>query len=175
MGEDNASLLAAAARGDQTAWHKLVARYEALLWSIARGFRPGGADRADVVQNTWLKLVENLDRVADPDRPAGWPATTARRECLRLLRRTERRGEADGPPPDLPADAPAVDEGLLVAERDRALRRAVERLSGKCRELIRVLTFERGDVALDVQVDTDLRVRVTGDDGRTVVTRWFAA
>ncbi len=139
MSDDNASLLAAAASGDQGAWNKLVSRYNALLWSIARGYRLGGADCADVVQNTWLRLVEHLDRVTDPERLAGWLATTARRECLQLLRRVERRRVVDEPSVELADDAPPVDEGLLVAERDAALWRAVEQLSGKCRELIRTL------------------------------------
>ncbi|MBB5960178.1 RNA polymerase sigma factor (sigma-70 family) [Saccharothrix tamanrassetensis] len=139
MGEDNAELLAAAARGDQAAWNELVARYGALLWSVARGFRLSTADCADVVQNTWLRLVENLDRVTEPERLAGWLATTARRECLQLLRRAGRRRESDVPPPEVVDDTPPPDEGLLVAERDRALWRAVDQLSDKCRQLIRTL------------------------------------
>ncbi|WP_433272000.1 RNA polymerase sigma factor [Actinosynnema sp. CS-041913] len=139
MGEDNAALLAAAARGDQAAWNELVTRYGALLWSIARGFRLSTADCADVVQSTWLRLVENLDRVTEPERLAGWLATTARRECLQLLRRVERQREAGVPVPEAADEGPSVDEGLLIAERDLALWRAVDRLSDKCRQLIRAL------------------------------------
>lgn len=162
VSEDNESLLSAAARGDQAAWNELVSRYEALLWSIARGFRLSSADCADVVQNTWLKLVEKLDRVDDPDRLAGWLGTTARRECLQLLRRAERRRVADLPPPDVPDDGPPVDEGLLVAERDAALRRAVEQLSDKCRELIRVLMVSPPLTYLEVSAVLDMPVGSIG-------------
>ncbi|GAA0207777.1 sigma-70 family RNA polymerase sigma factor [Saccharothrix mutabilis subsp. mutabilis] len=139
VGEDNASLLSAAARGDQAAWNELMARYTPLLWSVARGFRLGTADCADVVQNTWLKLVEKLGTVSDPERLAAWLATTARRECLQLLRRAERRRAADEEPPDVADDSPPPDDGLLLAERDAALWRAVDRLPDACRRLIRLL------------------------------------
>jgi len=39
------------------------------------------------VQNTWLRLVGHLDRINEPEHLAGWLATTARRECLHVLRR----------------------------------------------------------------------------------------
>src|ERR1700743_1021445 len=64
----NGELVAAAAAGDQKAWDALVDRFTSLLWNIARQYRLSPADAADVVQTTWLRLVENLDRIAEPDR-----------------------------------------------------------------------------------------------------------
>lgn len=43
-----------------------MSRFSSLLWSIARGFRLDSRDAADVVQITWLRLVENLDRIEEP-------------------------------------------------------------------------------------------------------------
>jgi RNA polymerase sigma factor (sigma-70 family) len=138
---DNAQLLARAAGGDQSAWDLLVDRYNGLLWSIARGFRLDLSDAADVVQNTWLRLVEHVDRVTEPDRLGGWLATTARRECLQLIRRGARDRTAASADllDDLPDPAPPVDAGLLLDERDAALWRAFGTLSDRCRELLRVL------------------------------------
>src|SRR5438093_11326126 len=84
------ALLVAAAGGDQAAWDAIVSNYGSLLWSIARSYRLSAADAGDVVQLTWLRLVENIDRIADPDRLPGWLATTIRRECLQLIRRAGR-------------------------------------------------------------------------------------
>jgi RNA polymerase sigma factor (sigma-70 family) len=140
MGEPNA-LLAAAAAGDAAAWDELVDRYTGLLWSVARGFRLPTADAADAVQTTWLRLVENLNRIDDPERLPGWLATTVRRECLRTLRRGRREGptfDEDGLP-ELPEDAEPLDAGLLAAERDAALWRAFETMSPQCRVLLRIL------------------------------------
>src|SRR5659263_468082 len=72
----SAQLVAAAAGGDATAWRAIVERFEQLLWAVARGHRLGQSEAADVVQTTWLRLVENLDRIRDPDHLGAWLATT---------------------------------------------------------------------------------------------------
>ncbi|TWP47502.1 sigma-70 family RNA polymerase sigma factor [Lentzea tibetensis] len=138
VSDDNGVLLAAAARGDQASWNELVRKYNALLWSIARGFRLSTEDASDVVQNTWLRLVENLDRINQPDRLAAWLGTSARRECLQLLKRNTKTTTVEELP-ELRDPAPEVDTSLLVDERDHALWQAVQRLSDKCYQLIRVL------------------------------------
>jgi RNA polymerase sigma factor (sigma-70 family) len=132
-------LLAAASAGDQGAWDALVERYTSLLWSVVRSYRLPAPDAADVVQTTWLRLVEHLDRIADPDRLPGWLATTARRECLRLLRHAGREVQSSTALIDVPDDAPELDAGLLRDERDAALWHALSLLEEFCQRLIRVL------------------------------------
>src|SRR6516162_2292952 len=78
-------LVARARSGDRQAWDSLVERYAPLIWSICRRHRLGHADADDVGQSVWLRLVDQLDRVRDPAALPGWLATTARRECLRVL------------------------------------------------------------------------------------------
>ncbi len=137
---DTTTLLEAAAHGDQAAWDALVDRYVSLLWSVARAHRLSDADAADVVQTTWLKLVENLGRIKDPERLPGWLATTARHECLRQIRRTDRERPTDDQVWESePAPGAGVDAALLLGERDAALWRALDRLSDQCRRLLRVL------------------------------------
>jgi RNA polymerase sigma factor (sigma-70 family) len=138
--EDDAILLAAAANGHQPSWNALVDRYTGLLWSIARGFRLDTADCADIIQNTWLHLVESLDRISDPERLVGWLATTARRECLQLLRRRSRAVIEGGDIlDDLVDPAEPVDARILLTERDAALWRTLDALSDHCRRLLRLL------------------------------------
>jgi RNA polymerase sigma factor (sigma-70 family) len=141
VADDNGRLLAAAAAGDQGAWDELVARFSGLLWSVARGYRLNTADTGDAVQTTWLRLVENLDRIHDPERLAGWLATTVRNECLRLLRKAGR--ECPGPVlewvDELPDAAAPLDANLLTDERDAALWRALATISQRCQRLLRVL------------------------------------
>jgi RNA polymerase sigma factor (sigma-70 family) len=134
------ALLAAARAGDQCAWDALVERYTGLLWAVARGFRLDPADAGDMVQMTWLRLVEHLDSVADPDRLGGWLVTTLRRECLQLLRRRrERPAAVDDLLTAVPDGGPPVEDGLLLAERDAALWRAFRTLPERCQRLLRVL------------------------------------
>lgn len=140
-----ADLVAAAAGGDGTAWSELVNRYAGLVWSVARGFRLGPSDAADVSQSVWLRLVESLGSVRDPARLAGWLATTTRRESLRLLQRAGRehvddqvveavvttRGDAAAPP----------ESHVLTAEGNRELWAAVRSLSERCRRLLRTYAY----------------------------------
>lgn len=134
-----ATLLARAAQGDQRAWNALVDEHSRLLWSVARSFRLDAADANDVVQTTWLRLLEHLDRIEDPSRLVGWLVTTARREAMRVLRRSSReRPVIEDTVLDRPDDGPPVDSGLLQDERNHALWDAFSRLSEKCRQLLRV-------------------------------------
>jgi RNA polymerase sigma factor (sigma-70 family) len=135
-------LVVAAAGGDQAAWEEIVDRFAGLVWATARAHRLSRDDAADVAQTTWLRLVENLDRIRDPERVGAWLATTARRESLRKLRLGARERPSDEV--DLfeaPADNP-IDHHLLQRERDGALWDAFSRLSDRCKTLLRMLVAE---------------------------------
>ncbi len=137
-----ADLVARARDGDQAAWNALVERYTGLVWSVARAHRLSSSDAADVVQTTWLRLVENLGSVKDPERLAGWLVTTSKRECLRLLRKSGREvvGYLDDTSEDVADElAETVDYALLQDERDVALWQCFARLSERCQRLLRVL------------------------------------
>ncbi|MDQ6778134.1 MAG: sigma-70 family RNA polymerase sigma factor [Actinomycetota bacterium] len=133
-------LIQAASEGDEQAWGVLVDRFEGLVWATTRAHRLSQADAADVTQTTWLRLVENLDRINDPERLGGWLATTARRECLRHLRLRGRELQIDD---DSFLEAPseeAAEDRLIVRERDDALRRAFGRIGERCQALLRMLS-----------------------------------
>lgn len=161
---DTTKLLESAADGDQAAWDALVERYASLLWSVARAHRLGDADAADVVQTTWLKLVENLRRIQDPERLPGWLATTVRHECLRQIRRAER----ERPTPDdeswrgRPADEQGVDAALLLEERNAGLWRALAKLSEQCQRLLRVLMADPAPSYAEVSAALDIPVGSIG-------------
>lgn len=138
--ESAGDLLRQARDGSQGAWDALVDRFTALLWSIARAHRLGDADAGDVVQTTWLRLVEHLGRIEDPDRLPGWLATTARHECLATLRRSGRERPTDDETSFEAADgADPLDSRLLAQERDARLWECFGQLSGRCQALLRVL------------------------------------
>jgi RNA polymerase sigma factor (sigma-70 family) len=146
--DDTGQLVRGAAGGDEAAWRGLVGRFSGLVWSVARAHRLANADAADVFQTTWLRLAEHIGRIEHPDRIGAWLATAARRECLQHLRSAARATPTD----DMdrldvsPAVGNPTEEAVLAAEKQRedaaraaALRRALGRLPGRCRELLRVL------------------------------------
>ena len=125
---DLATLLRAASEGDQEAWNAITDRFTSLLWSVARSYRLGSDDAEDVVQNTWLRLLENLTKIDNPEALPGWLATTARREALGILRRRGRtvltRDEDLGVDLADPAST-ELDSALLEDERDVELLRVL--------------------------------------------------
>jgi RNA polymerase sigma factor (sigma-70 family) len=128
--------------GDPGAWEEIVQRFDGMLRAVVRRHRLSGADAADVVQTTWLRLAETHDRLRDPSRVGAWLATTARRECLRTLRGLAREvpDEQAHEAPD--GDLARIDERLLLADRDRELWSAFARLSKRDQTLLRMLIAE---------------------------------
>jgi RNA polymerase sigma factor (sigma-70 family) len=140
---DVGGLVVAAAEGDRAAWDQLVDRYSGLVWGVARGHRLQGADAADVFQTTWLRLVENLTRVRDPQRVGAWLATTARRESLRIIGQRSRETVQEPETLDFIADdSPPLDAELLRAERDDVVWQCLETVPERCRSLLRVLVSD---------------------------------
>ena len=80
-------VVAEARAGTGAAWEILIRRFGGLVAAIARRCRLNDADVAEVCQTTWLRLVENLDRIEQPERLGAWLATTSRRESLRIATR----------------------------------------------------------------------------------------
>ncbi len=151
-------LLAASARGDQTAWNELVERFSSLVWATARAHRLSRDDAADVAQTTWLRLVEHLDRIREPERLGAWLATTARHESLRLIRRSGREQPTEDADLFEIPDDDGIDRLLLDRERDGALWQAFSSLSERCKTLLRVLmadeppSYEEVSAALGMPV-----------------------
>jgi RNA polymerase sigma factor (sigma-70 family) len=156
-------LVRRAAVGEGAAWAELTHRYTRLLWSIARGHGLGAADADDAVQATWVRLLENLDGLREPDRVGAWLATTARRECLRILRRSGReRPTGDERFPDVADSAPALDTALLREERDVVLWSAFSGLSERCQGLLRLLFSEPPIAYSEVSQILDMPVGAIG-------------
>jgi RNA polymerase sigma factor (sigma-70 family) len=135
-----ARVVRAAASGDQDAWEALVAEFGRVVLGVARAHRLSEADAADVAQTTWLRLVEHLGRIHDPERLGAWLATTARRESLRVLRRASRQIVTDQVPE--PSGEDDVAQRLLAQERHAAVRQAFRRLRSSDQALLGLLVAD---------------------------------
>jgi RNA polymerase sigma factor (sigma-70 family) len=157
----NSELVAAAVAGDQKAWDALVDRYTGLLWNLTRQYRLSAADASDVVQTTWLRLLENLTRISDPERLAGWLKTTASRESLRVSRRSDYPRPGDDFT-GIPDDGPAPGQQLLDDELDAILWDALTRLGDPCERLIRLLISDPPPSYAEVADMLDMKVGSIG-------------
>ncbi len=136
-----AELVMSATDGDEDAWHALVDRFTGLTWSIARAHRLGAEDAADVVQTSWLRLVEHLGNLREPDRVGAWLAATVRHESRRVLRQASRERPGVEPTDDVPdtTEESSPETAVLESERRAALWQQLEQLPQRCRSLLRVL------------------------------------
>lgn len=153
MGETTiASLVAAAAAGDEGAWHDIIDRYAPLLSGVIAGYRLSTAAQQDVAQIVWLRLVENLDRLRSARALPKWLVTTARREALHQLRVQAQATMLDptilswtevhrpGASTDQPDPEP--DGPLLAAELREALLAAFAELPDHQRRLLEMLLVD---------------------------------
>ena len=138
---DVAWLVRCAADGDRWAWERLVDQYARLIWAMTRDFKLAESDAADVFQATWLRLLENIDRLEFPARVGSWLAATARHECLRSLAARKKLVPVhdDVTLREAVVPAPGIDEGLLAEERALAVREAISHLPWHWQRLVELL------------------------------------
>ena len=119
-------------------------RYAPLVWSICTRFQLSNQDTEDVGQNVWLLLVEQLGKLREPAALPGWLATTTHRECLRVVtstQKSERLGNKLDEALQV-VDKTAIEEEILVAERNAALLAAFAELPLFYQQLLSMLMAE---------------------------------
>lgn len=163
---DVTDLVHDAADGSQHAWDCLVDRYTPLVMSVIRRHRLDVDDAQDAYQTVWLRLVEHLARIEEPRALPGWLTTTARHECLRLIRARARVHPLDPTSLDEAGlddgrqrvNESSVEDGLLRQERHQALLAAFAELPDHQRALLMLLladppmSYEEIGRRLDVSV-----------------------
>lgn len=142
-GSDLHVLVRAAAAGDSDAWNRLVQRFGTMVIAVARSCRLNDADVAEVHQVVWLRMVENIGRIEQPERIGAWLATTAKRESLRVVRAKGRLTlDHDGLLQRADTTTKPVDAGPIEEERAKAVREAFSRLPAHCQRLLRLMAVD---------------------------------
>ncbi|MGD9528278.1 RNA polymerase sigma factor [Pseudonocardia sp.] len=133
-------LLQRAGQGDRDAWEHLVRRYEPAVAASIRSCRLQEADARDAAQQTWLLMLEYGHRIREPEAMQGWLRTTARRECLRILRDDRRIDQLpDGDGRWCVDGTCDVEQGVVDADTARRLRALVASLPVRSAQLVRAL------------------------------------
>jgi RNA polymerase sigma factor (sigma-70 family) len=164
------ALVENAAGGKESAWNTIVRRYQPLVWSICHRYGLTGADADDIGGNVWLRLVTKLSSIREPAALPGWLATTARRECLRLLRDQHRSIPYDVQDAGDPTEA-EPDTQLLMAERRTALRGAFARLPERDRQLLTMLFADPPVAYTEISTSLDMPVGAIGPTRQRCLAR----
>lgn len=136
--------------GDARAWDRLIQKYRVLVFSIPRRMGLSDDDSADVFQQAFLSLYQNIDRIVDGGSVPRWLAVTTSRETLRLLRSRSKAPATGDETLDtvLASEDATAEEEALRAEQAETLWRAVERVGGRCTPLLKML-FSEQDVSYE--------------------------
>jgi RNA polymerase sigma factor (sigma-70 family) len=134
--------------GEMAALDEVVRELNPLLWHVARAQGMDQSQAYDVVQTAWLELLRRLDGIRSPQALTAWLITITKREAWRVNRLAHRSTDSDELE-DVADPAPQLDEGLITTARDRTLWAHFQRLSQRCRELLRIVALvDRPDYAV---------------------------
>ncbi len=135
MGSSDRELIASCLNGEQPAWTELIARYQRLIYSVARGLCPQPEDCADVFQRVCMELYQSLGRLRSDQTLPAWLITVTRRSSYAVL----RTRKSTVPIEEFEV---ASDQKILQIEEQFAVGRAVTELPERCRNLIQLLYFD---------------------------------
>jgi RNA polymerase sigma factor (sigma-70 family) len=130
-------LLSRCRGGDSAAWATLVGRYGEFVFSVCRATGLSETDAADVTQQTFCLLRDNLDRLKGEMRIGGWLATVAKRHSWRLRTRLQRESATD--PDTLSQSIEAeYNERLRTASWEQLewLNHGLTQIDERCRNLL---------------------------------------
>ena len=137
MDNENA-LISRAQSGDEGAFTELMRAHYAFVYAIVIGIVNNPNDAEEVVQDTYLNAYRGLPQLEDTKRFKGWLARIARNRALNWLR--EQRIDTvsiDEVSEDILQSTDSLDEQLIRREERELIRRAMETLSEKDREIAR--------------------------------------
>jgi RNA polymerase sigma factor (sigma-70 family) len=172
------ALVESAVDGDAAAWKAIVEGLSPLVWSVVRAHRLSDADAHEVYQTVWFRFAQHLGRIREPQKTGSWLASTARHECLKVIRNMTRLTPTDDPKvldrvsDDRTPEQTVIEseEAAAEAERMRRLWQEFEELGERCRQLLRVLiaspppSYQEVSAALGIAVGSigPLRQRCLG-------------
>jgi RNA polymerase sigma factor (sigma-70 family) len=138
--QSTAELVSRCRGGDERSWRLLVQRYENLVYSTALGIGLDTDSAAEVHQRVWLELHRSLERLQNPSGLPKWLIVTTRRlayeHAVRSRRITHELGE------DLVDPSPSSQAVIEQMEAAHRLQVALDRMKGRCRDLLAMLFFE---------------------------------
>ncbi|MGI5373376.1 RNA polymerase sigma factor [Streptomyces sp. CA-251387] len=91
------ALVRSAVDGDSAAWKALVEGLSPLVWSVVHAHRLSDDDGQDVYQTVWFRFAQHAERIREPEIAGSWLASTARHECLKVIKGLSRLTPTDDP------------------------------------------------------------------------------
>lgn len=152
---EDAALVERCRNGDGAAWGELVQRFQRLVYTVVTRAGLDEHTAADVFQTVFERLLAHLPKLEQPGRIQAWVVTTAKREALRVRHLSQRTvsmtrtddASGEGIEDTLADDARLAEDVLDDLQQLDLLRRGMDRLDVRCRDLL-TLVFRDEDEQL---------------------------
>lgn len=136
--------------GDRDAFAQIVARYQALVASIAYNATGSLARSEDLAQETFLAAWRHLPSLAEPAKLRGWICGIARNLSANSHRRSRREPVHDAEPLETAVETPTADDlpsdQAISREEEAILWRSIEQIPAPYREPL-ILFYRDGQSA----------------------------
>jgi RNA polymerase sigma-70 factor (ECF subfamily) len=130
--------------GDRQAFNQLIAQYQNQVFNIAYGMLSDYEDASDASQEVFVKVYKSIASFRGQSSFSTWIYRICANVCNDSLRKRQRRGitvsiendDDDNTISEIPSDTPTPEENVMMNERQRAVREAINSLSEEYREII---------------------------------------
>ena len=145
---NDAELVKACRRNDETAWNELVDRYQRLIFAIPRRAGLNEEQASDILQEVFLTLFEKLDEIEQPEKIRSWLVTTAKFKTWGLIRSekgfysAQSEAEMELEMANLPDASPLADEVLIELEDQHLIRTALKELEMRCQKILSMIYLQ---------------------------------
>lgn len=142
---DDAALVKACRRGDESAWDDLVDRYQRLVFAIPRRAGLPESEAADILQEVFLTLFQKLDELEKPEKVRAWLVTTAKFKTWGTVRSEKgfhapaTEEEMEYEMSSIEDEAPLAEDALITLEEQHMVRTALAKLEERCRTILSMI------------------------------------
>jgi len=133
--------------GDERAWNTLIDKYKRLIYSVPvkYGFSPD--DAGDIFQNVCIDLFTNLSKLRKIESLRSWLITVATHKCFHWKKQQKNDVELDAMEQELAEEIAAAPVVVMQeVQEEQAVRDAIDRLTPRCAELVKLLFYEQPPV-----------------------------
>lgn len=140
---DDARLVKLCLSGSEEAWHQLIDKYRALIYSIPIKYGLPADEATEVFQVTCVELLHGLPQLRDTRALPKWLIQVAYHQCHHWRRQQARTisRDADDHLPEPGIDAVA-DTLIQQTQEEQLLREAMASLTPQCKRLVELLFYE---------------------------------
>lgn len=130
-------------KGDERAWNRLIDKYKRLIYSVPVKYGLSPEDSADIFQNVCVDLFTNLAKLRKIESLRSWLITVATHKCFHYKKHQRQDVELDAMEREVAEDVAAAPEIVQEIQEEQAVRDAIQKLSPRCADLVRMLFFEQ--------------------------------